>query len=113
MLVNGRPAQRLAALRERDVVQLPGNLVLHVAIFHRPNLAPAEPPDAGRECLLCRLPVGNSRCYRCACGAYLHAEHGHPDALQCASLVRSGCLACGRAVVLTAGFAWLPEVADE
>jgi hypothetical protein len=112
--VNGQPAPRVTMLKERDVVQLGANLVLHVAIFHRPNFGAPEPQAIGRQCPVCGLPFdATSRCLRCQCGTHLHCEEGFAGALECARMLRSGCPSCHRALVLTPGFSSFPEVSDE
>jgi hypothetical protein len=114
--VNGQAAPRFAVLKEKDHFQLPGTPVFHVMVFNQPPVGPAPVEAIGRECPVCRAPfAAGSVCYRCACGALMHCEDdSSEESLQCAKVrASSGCAACGRPLVLSAGYTYVPEAGDE
>jgi hypothetical protein len=112
--INGQPPPRFGLLSEGDQLLLPGGVLLHVAIYHRPYVGPARPEHVGEKCLVCRTPFSRqSELYACACGRGMHHEElpapGADEPLRCA-LTSSECPACQRPVVLEEGFSHVPEV---
>jgi hypothetical protein len=110
---NGQPLPRVVLLGVRDQLQL-GDALLHVTLFHRPHVGPAPADILGRECPLCRVAlVAGTTVYVCPhCGTALHCEGEDRPAderLECARLT-SACPACDRPVVLSAAYAFYPEV---
>ncbi len=115
LFVNGHAAPRVALLKEKDQFQVDHPASFHLAVFHQPQIG-APPPDAiGKPCPVCLVPfTAESRCYICPCGAALHSE-GEPeeqDKLQCAR-ISSECPVCRRPVVLTQGYSFVPDIANE
>lgn len=102
--VNGTPMPPLGFVRSGDQMLVRGRL-LHVASFTRPPVAPATAEMVGRECPLCRGPVGaRDEVYVCPCGwgpVHWSSEPGEDggDALECATLLRE-CAACKRPMIL-------------
>ncbi|MCI0456192.1 MAG: hypothetical protein L0Z62_04325 [Gemmataceae bacterium] len=110
---NGQRLPRVALLGIKDALQLDGH-TLHLTVFHRPRVGPPAPDIIGHECPLCRLPfVAETRVYLCPhCDTPLHCEGEEkpPDErLECVYL-GSDCPGCHRPIVLTEGYAYLPEV---
>jgi hypothetical protein len=110
---NGQPLPRVALLGVRDQLRF-GDTLLHVTLFHRPHVGPPPADTLGRECPLCRVAlVGGTTVYVCShCGTALHCEGEErlaDERLECARLA-SACPACDRPVVLSAGYAYYPEV---
>ncbi len=102
--VNGTPMPPLGFLRSGDQMLICGRL-LHVASFTRPPVAPVTANMIGRECPLCRGPVGDrDEVYVCPCGwgpVHWRSEPGEDgsDVLECATLLRE-CAACKRPMIL-------------
>lgn len=115
LLVNGHAAPRVALLREKDQFQVEHSASFHLAVFHQPQIGAPPPELIGKPCPVCLVPfTAESRCYICPCGAALHLE-GEPeeqDKLQCAR-ISSECPVCRRPVVLTQGYAFVPDIAYE
>jgi hypothetical protein len=106
--VNGQVATRLVVLKEKDQLQLDADWILHVTVFSRPRLGPPAPDRVGQPCLVCRVPLAaGATCYTCQCGKAFHCAEKDNGGLECARLL-SECSACGRPVVLTEGFTYLP-----
>jgi hypothetical protein len=113
--VNGQPPPRVSLLSEGDQILLPGGVVLHVTVHHRPDVGPARPEHVGEKCLICRTAfTPESVLYACLCGRVMHHEErpaeGSEEALQCAS-TSSECPACQRPVSLEEGYSHVPETA--
>jgi hypothetical protein len=112
--VNGQPAPPVALLGVKDQVQLGGGPLLHVTAYHAARVGPTPADQVGRECPVCRAPLAATTVYVCpGCGTALHCEveDKGPDRLECARLT-SECPTCRAPVVLEAGWAYLPELAD-
>ena len=109
--VNGEGLRRVALLRERDLVQVPGTpWTLHVALHLGSEMGPPPAHLVGRPCPLCGTPfAGQTRIWICpACGTALHDEEGDgDDALQCLRLC-SECPGC-RGPLVKHGYRHLPE----
>ncbi len=110
--INGQPPPLLSLLSEGDQLLLPGGVVLHLSVYHRPYVGPARPEHIGEKCLVCRTSfTAQSVLYACVCGSGMHHEEqpapGAAEALQCAS-TSSECPACHRPVVLEERFGHVP-----
>lgn len=110
--VNGQPAPRVAALKEKDNFRWTGEAVFHVTAFHQPNIGSPSARLLGKECPICRVPFSDdTNCYVCACGTAVHCEDSAAG-LQCAHL-RADCPSCRRPIVLVEGYSYLPEFEHE
>lgn len=112
--VNGVPAPPLVILHVRDQVQMGENYLLHLSLFRRPYIGPPAKEYTGSKCLVCRLPVAaDTTIYICPnCSGALHCEgeeKSQQDRLECARL-SSGCPRCGNPVIMTEGYAYVPEL---
>lgn len=107
--VNGQPVPCVALLGVRDQLQIDAGPILHVTLHHRPQVGPPTADRLGQECPVCRGPLtAETTVYVCsACGIALHAEG--EDGLDCVN-IGSECPACGAAVTMTAGYAYIPEL---
>jgi hypothetical protein len=113
--VNGQAAPRVALLAVKDQVQVGGGPLLHVTAYRAARVRPTPPDRLGKECPVCRAPLAVTTVYVCpGCGTAMHCEGEEegPDRLECARL-SSECPTCRAPVVLRAGWAYLPELADE
>ena len=110
--VNGHAAPRVCLLEEGDQILLSDDTLLHLTVYNRPPIGPADDEVIGRECLLCRTRLlKGSTVYTCACGALFHfhfSQNGAEEPLECAKLIPE-CTRCLQSIVLTEGFAHVPD----
>jgi hypothetical protein len=109
--INGQLTPRVAALAEKDSLQLADDTTLHVTILNRPFLGKPPPELLGKQCPVCRVPfTETATVYVCACGVAMHnSADGDPDGLQCTRL-QHACLTCQRPITLKEGFSYWPDL---
>ena len=113
LCLNGERATRVSLLRERDQFHWDDSTTFHIAIFHRPQIGPAQADTIGRSCPICFAPFAASAdtvCYRCPCGTVLHLSDA--TGLECARAVKA-CPTCKLSILLQEGYDWLPEFCHE
>ncbi len=109
---NGRPAQPVTLLRERDEIRL-GDDTFFVTSVPQPTVGPPTAVEVGTTCPICLVQIAeDSRIYRCHnCAVTIHHEDenwGEEHRLECAELV-SECPNCRKDIEFELQPSWSPE----
>jgi hypothetical protein len=109
---NGCPSSRVAVLREGDDLLVSADLVMHVTEHLGERVAHAGAARAGRECPVCRVPLGATRIvFVCpTCDAALHVADGAAgDGLECAT-EGCDCPVCSTPISFASGYSYFPKL---